>query len=102
MKDKKQDSGLDGREIPLLIMLIGGASWYKYGGLVQIWFHLHLVEVVLGAAGVLTICGYIVLRRYLKKNEEQIARMKRLRDAKAPAHSPDRYYQRRASEFDHE
>ena len=94
MTDKKQDSGLDGREIPLLILIGGGALWYKYGFKVQIWFHENLIEIALVAIGVLILGGYLLVRKFNKKNEAEIARIKKLNSAKGKNREASQYYRR--------
>ncbi len=94
MKDKKQDSGLDGREIPLLILLVGGAFWYKYGARVQFWFHENLIQIALVVIGLLILGGYLLLRRYNKKNEDKIERIKKLKNAKGTGDPAQAYYRR--------
>ncbi len=94
MKDKKQDSGFDGREIPLLILLIGGGLWYKYGFKVQVWFHENLIEIALGAIGLLILGGFLLVRKFNKKNEAEIARIKKLNSAKGRNLETSQYYRR--------
>lgn len=103
MSEKDKKSEIDGREI----IGIGGlglcAFWYKYGFKIQIWFHEHLAQIVLGGVAVLTVCGYIIVRRFQKKNEEDIARMRRLSQARPSVPRHEVYYQRRRSrDRDHE
>ncbi len=107
MSENKKDTGVDGREIFGIGALCIGAFWYKYGFAIQVWFHENLVKVVLSGAAVLTLCGYIIVRRTNRKNEEEIQRMKRLSKARPANKSPDHYYQRRPrsdrhQERDHE
>ena len=103
MSEKKNDGGVDGREIFGIGALCLGAFWYKYGFAIQVWIHENLVEVVLVGSAVLTLCGYLIVRRFQKKNEEDIQRIRRLAQAKPPGKSRDSYYQRRHDrEFDHE
>ena len=94
MTDKKQDSGLDGREIPLMILIGGGALWYKYGFKVQVWFHENLTEIALVAIGLLILGGYLLVRKFNKKNEAEIARIKKLSHAKGTNNAPTDYYRR--------
>lgn len=94
MTDKKQDSGLDGREIPLLILIGGGALWYKYGFKVQVWFHENLIEIALVAIGLLILGGYLLVRKFNKKNEAEIARIKKLASAKGKNREASQYYRR--------
>lgn len=103
MSEKKKDSGVDGREIIGVGALCLGGFWYKYGYGIQVWLHENLVEVVLMGAALLTVCGYLVVRRFQKKNEEEIQRIRKLARARPPGKSPDLYYQRRRDrELDHE
>ncbi len=94
MKDKKQDSGLDGREIPLLILLGGGALWYKYGFKVQVWFHENLIEIAVVVIGLLILGGYLLVRKSNKKNEAEILRIKKLNGAKGTNNAAAAYYRR--------
>ena len=101
--NNKQNPGLDGREIPAICLLLTCAFWYQYGHNIQIWLHENMVEVVLIGIFILMVCGYIIVRRFQKKNEEDINRMKRLSQAKPQAKSPERYFERRPKrDFDHE
>ena len=102
MSEKKQSSEIDGREILLLIAVGGGAFWYKYGYRIQMWVHENMVTVVLSAMALLTLLGYLLVRRFQKKHEEQINRMTRLREARAREKSPSQYYQRRPLNRDSE
>jgi hypothetical protein len=103
MSENKKDAGLDGREILGIGALCLGAFWYKYGHSIEVWFHENLVEVVFIGAAALTLCGYIMMRRFQKKNEEEISRIRRLNQARPPGKSRDSYYQRRdGRDFDHE
>ncbi len=97
MKDKKQDSGLDGREIPLLILIGCGALWYKYGFKVQVWFHENLIELALVAIGLLILGGYLLVRKFNKKNEAEIARIKKLNGAKGMNREALEYYRRNSN-----
>ena len=98
MTDKKQDSGLDGREIPLLILVGGGALWYKYGFKVQVWFHENLTEIALVAIGLLILGGYLLVRKFNKKNEAEIARIKKLNGAKGMNREALEYYRRNSNQ----
>lgn len=95
MNDKKQNSDLDGRELPLVLLLGGGALWYKYGHTVQVWFHQNLITVLVGAMAALTILGYFLMRRMTKKNQQEIERLRGLNSARPPTTNQHDYYQRR-------
>lgn len=102
-ESKNKNLELQGWEAPLAVAAIFGGFWYKYGFAIQVWVHQNMVGIVLTGAALFMLLGYILVWRFRKKNEENIARMRRLAQAKPPTKSPDSYYQRRRDrEFDHE
>lgn len=90
-----QNSNLNGTELPLALTLVGGGLCYTYGNDIKLWFHENVVYVALGVMGILAICGYLIVRRIQKKNEQEIARMRRLQDVKAPSRPMHQYYRRK-------
>ena len=94
MNDKKQNSELELRDGLLILMLVGCAVWYKYRYAIEVWFYLNLVDLVMISIAVLVLCGFVVHRRFAKKHQESIDRMRRLQKAKAPSKSAHSYYSR--------
>lgn len=102
MSDKKKEKNdLSGPEIPLVLTLVSGAAWYKYGHRMEVWFHQNFVWIVLGGSALFSLLGYFIYLRMKKKNEEKYKRMKRLDLAKAQMKKPVNYYQRNRGK-DHE
>lgn len=93
--NNSKNSGLDGREIPFLVVLLGGAGLYKYGHAMQVWFHENLIAIVLSGIGLTVLAGYLILSRIQKKDKDSIDRMRVLQEAKAPSRRVDDYYTRK-------
>lgn len=94
MNEKKKSPEFDGREIPLLLILVGGGVWYRYGYTAQVWFHDNLIKIALVGIGGLALGGFLLVRKFTKKNEADISRIKKLHDVKGAAQAPERYYER--------
>ena len=88
----KQDN--TSRDVILILGLVGCALWYKYAHVVQLWFLENMMELVAFAILALILLGYILYYRMQKKNKEEIKRMERLSQAKAPTRNVNSYYQR--------
>lgn len=98
--NNNQNSGLDGREVPAVIFLVGGATWYKYGHNIQVWFFENMITIAFSAVGLLALLGYFLYMRMKKKDEEEINRMQRLANAKAPTRHVGSYYERKSKDRD--
>ena len=92
----KQDN--TSRDAILILGLVGAALWYKYAHVVQLWFLQNMMELVAFAILALILLGYFLYYRMQKKNKDEIKRMVRLSQAKAPTKNVDSYYQRPTSE----
>lgn len=77
MKDKK-DEGLAGWELPLVITLVGGGLWSKYGLKAQAWFHDNMLEVVGSGILLFALVGIYLVSKYQKKREAEIKRARSL------------------------
>jgi hypothetical protein len=90
--DNGQNSGMDGRELPLIGVLLGGAWWYKYGHAVQVWFHENLIELAIYSAIAITLIGYFVIWRMKKNSKKELKRFEVLANVKPGGRSVESYY----------
>ncbi len=88
----KQDN--TSRDVILILGLVGCSLWYKYAHVVQLWFLDNMMKLVAALILILILCGYILYYRMQRKNKEEIKRMQRLSQAKAPTRNVDSFYKR--------
>ena len=93
--NQNNNGGMDGRELPFVIMLLLGAGIYKYGTAIEWWFNNNMIEIVIVGVLVVSLCGYIIVRRMTKKEPEEMKRMSTLSQVKAKNLPVESYYNRR-------
>lgn len=94
MSNEKQDLKLAGWEVPLVTVLIGGGIWTQYGFAIQNWFFNNLGRIALCGSAFLALVGYLIYLKWLKKNEEEFGRLRRLSNVRPPQKPIHDYYRR--------
>ncbi len=100
-KNQNQNSGYDtgSRDLLLVVSIVICSVFYKYRFAIEYWFHKNLIELVLGSIFLVTLLGYISVKRMKEKNREQIERMERLRYSQAPRRPMQSFYKKSQDHF---